>query len=379
LLETPDDNLLYQEFASAILTSLPGPDVLRAIDTLTARGETVNKASLANELEIMGYETPTATTKHLILLQWLRKARVLPPRGYSVDKQVLASLLNSEPTVLSDVDELSQAELYFLRSLARIETDADSLVKVSEVMGYAEKLYQAHFPEDTWQAALLKPLEKKGWIELVRGSSGRGSRSGLVKGTGQFESEYVRRLLEEDAADIPSDLRKRLQTPLPTILLDLESDDTHVKGMALELLALRLATFLDLKFRKWRLRHSEKTGGAEVDLIVEGSRLIFTRWQIQCKNTQAVALDDLAKEVGLALLLKSQVVMLVTTGRFASSVSTHARRVNESTALQVVLIDGVVLKTMVSGARAAPGALVDVLNKQARETLRQKSSQIEDT
>jgi site-specific DNA-methyltransferase (cytosine-N4-specific) len=36
----------------------------------------------------------------------------------------------------------------------------------------------------------------------------------------------------------------------------------------------------------------------EVDFIFRSQRLVFSRWQVQCKNTAKVSLDDVAKEVG---------------------------------------------------------------------------------
>ena len=37
------------------------------------------------------------------------------------------------------------------------------------------------------------------------------------------------------------------------------------------------------------------TGGVVVDIVSESTRLVFSRWQIQCKNTTRLSLDDIAK------------------------------------------------------------------------------------
>lgn len=55
---------------------------------------------------------------------------------------------------------------------------------------------------------------------------------------------------------------------------------------------------IDLDYVTTRLGGSA-TGGGEVDVIFESTRLVFSRWQIQCKNTARVGLDNVAKEVGL--------------------------------------------------------------------------------
>ncbi len=72
--------------------------------------------------------------------------------------------------------------------------------------------------------------------------------------------------------------------PLEDILSELESTDTYKKGLALEGLAFKLMRLLDMTYVRTRLRGSA-TGGAEVDLIFESSRLVFSRWQIFCSTT----------------------------------------------------------------------------------------------
>jgi len=158
---------------------------------------------------------------------------------------------------------------------------------------------------------------------------------------------------------------------------DLRSVDTHVKGIALELLALRIAFLLDLKPRPLRLR-SRQTGGIEVDLVAEGERLLFSRWQVQCKNTSELHADDLAKEVGNAQLLKSHVILMVTTGRVPQSVRVLARRINEETHLQVAFLAGDTLLELAGNPTTSALALVEELSSQARAALSLKAAQVVD-
>jgi hypothetical protein len=361
---------LYKRFSAHILTECHGVDVLTAVANLQGRGANVSKVTLADELRGMGFHLPQATTKPLILLNWLRLANILPQSGYAIDNGVVAEILGTSATIMSDLDRLSQPERWFLRALGKSAPDGE-YIRVSDVMKYAQDLYQVKFPEDRWQQALLKPLEDRGWIELERGSSGRGSRSGGVKGTEKFRSEYVKRLLEEDADIIPPEIRAARNKPLRQILEEMQAADTYTRGLALEHLVVRLSDWLDLKPKQWRLR-SQKTGGNEVDVIVESSRLLFSRWQIQCKNTKQLKTRDLAEEVGIAVILRSQVVVLVTTGRVPRTVFRHARVVNESTAFQVVLIGGEALNRI---ADIGPVGLTAYLNEQAAVTMRHKEGQ----
>src|SRR6185437_3254922 len=100
----------------------------------------------------------------------------------------------------------------------------------------------------------------------------------------------------------------------------------------------KLMRLIDLDYVRTRLRGAV-TGGAEVDVIFESSRLVFSRWQVQCKNTGRVALDDVAKEVGLTHLLKSNVIVMVSTGDIGSEARRYANRVMIDSNLCVVMVD----------------------------------------
>jgi hypothetical protein len=160
---------------------------------------------------------------------------------------------------------------------------------------------------------------------------------------------------------------------LAEIHKNLASEDKNIKGIALELLALRIATDASLVPLRFRLRAAE-TGQAEVDLIAEGAHLHFSRWLFQCKNTKTVSLSDLAKEVGMAVLLRAHVIVLVTTGRFSHSVRTYRKELMDTQHFQVVLIDKAMLARYKSGGIHA---LVEFLHKEAEATMRVKRLQIE--
>ena len=103
----------------------------------------------------------------------------------------------------------------------------------------------------------------------------------------------------------------------------LEDIDVSINGERVALLHYERAVerssssadnILGMDYIATRLRNISATGGAEVDLIFHSSRLVYSRWQVQCKNTARVALDDVAKEVGLTHFLKSNVIVMVSTG-----------------------------------------------------------------
>jgi len=147
--------------------------------------------------------------------------------------------------------------------------------------------------------------------------------------------------------------------------------DRHIKGLALEALAFYLMRLIDLKYVATRLR-GEVTGGAEVDLIFEGARLIFSRWQIQCKNTKFVSLDDVAKEIGLTFQLKSNVVMVVSTGNISSEARKYAQQVMNDTNLNIVFLDSSDLQKIVNN----PTYIADALNREAKRAMEIKKLEI---
>ena len=144
---------------------------------------------------------------------------------------------------------------------------------------------------------------------------------------------------------------------------DIASSNTHARGLALEALAFKLMRLINLDYVATRLRGSQ-TGGAEVDLIFESARLVYTRWQIQCKNTRAVALDDVAKEVGLTHMTKSNAIVMVTTGKIGPRARDYAKEVMRTSNLCIMMLDGADLTAI----DANPARIVDLLNREAKRT-----------
>lgn len=359
------------DFARHILTDLHGFEVINAAQAVAIRDGKWTKATLASQLTADGFAMPRATTKHMIMLLWLGWSGLIQD-DHTIDQRRLAILLGADEGLSSEIDALSNDDRKFLRALAQISGTHDAKASISDVRNLAERLYGLRWPEDRIQTK-LKPLEESGWITLERGTRGRGAKSGFVAGTARLQSEFVAKLLEKEAALSP-DLRAGLRRPFREIVDELGSSETYVKGKALELLALQLSRFLGMTPRKWRLR-SVKTGGAEVDLIVESAVLTFSRWQIQCKNTASVSLDDLAKEIGLAQLLKSNIIAMVTTGRFGSVVREYANTIMDQTNLQVIFIDGQGLGKVRESTTPAL-ELTSQIASQSKEALRLKAKQI---
>lgn len=294
--------------------------------------------------------------------------------GYEIDDAVLSSLTGVTMKAVGEWEAFTVEQQAFVRTLRKLAVvSGEKSVPASDVVDAATLEYGPVFQRpDQLASRVFTPLSNAGWISRTLKSKGRGGKSGTVAATKKLLATDLDLMPDETGGGIPTDLRPHLKKPLTTIHNDLRSRSKHKKGLALELLALRITVDLGLIPVRMRER-SASTGGAEVDVIAEGTQLQFARWLIQCKNTKSVHVAALAKEIGLATLLRAHVVVLVTTGAFSSTVEKHAHLVNTTTPLQVVLVPGSVLDDYATDGRRA---LLAYLRRTAQRTLDMKRPQI---
>ena len=147
----------------------------------------------------------------------------------------------------------------------------------------------------------------------------------------------------------------------------MDSDDTFIKGQALEAYTIQIMRMLGLRFIQWRLRAKDQTGGAEVDAILGGVLSTTpTRWQVQCKNTPSgqVHLNDVAKEVGLLPLTKATQILMIANCRFSKDAITYAREVMKHTPTTIFLLDK---EDFAEIRKTGGGALTRILASKAHD------------
>ena len=210
-------------------------------------------------------------------------------------------------------------------------------------------------------------MEAAGYITTEKTTGGRGAKPFLVAPTEKLIADVVDPLLEQLGRQTDPKLLRLLRRPLAEILAELEDEDRFVAGLALEALAFKIMRLLDMTYVATRLR-ANQTGGAEVDLVFESARLIFSRWQVQCKNTSRVSLDDVAKEVGLTHFLKSNAIVVVTTGQVGAEARRYANRVMADTNLAIVMLDGRDLASI----SESPARIVRTFEREARHAMNLK-------
>lgn len=368
-----DEERLYEDFARHILLHCSGMTLIQTIRDMRLAGDTVKLPTLRQALIERGFEIARGAKKMSTMRLWLGKAGILN-RRYVIDDVRLTDVLGHASEEFDALGDLSPAQRAYLRTLANLDSGSHAS---NDVERLAASTYGATFDEKNLPKQVLYPLQEAGYITLVRGTRnpGRGARPFQVTATERVKREILAPLLSQLDSQIDVDLRRLLRRSLAEIRNDLVSPDTHVRGLALEALAFKLMRIIGLSYVATRLRH-QRTGGAEVDLIFESARLVFSRWQIQCKNTASgVSLDDVAKEVGLTHLLKSNVVVMVSTGRITDAARKYASSVMQDSHLCIIMIEGMDLDSI----EASPAHLLDVLGREAHHAMQLKKLDLPET
>ncbi len=356
LAKSPDR--LYQLFAKHILLNLKGLVVVQTVQDMQARGEKVSLRNLRSWLEERGVHFPRGGKHPSILRLWLEKAGVVAARSWDVDGARLEEILGAPASAIEQLSMLTTQQKAYLRTLGNMGGPGPYLSNDIEKM--ATTTYGAKFDEKNLPKTVLYPLRDAGYIALERGTkqAGRGAKPFQITLGPRIAGEVIAPIIAALEAQAHPDLRPMLRKSLTDILADLISADRHVKGLALEALAFYLMRLIDLTYVATRLR-GEATGGAEVDLIFEGARLIFSRWQILCRDTPVISLDDAATAVGLMIHSRSHVAILIGTRAISDAARKYARLVREQYGKQLIIAGREELLRVATGATSFRQLLED--------------------
>lgn len=154
------------------------------------------------------------------------------------------------------------------------------------------------------------------------------------------------------------------EEPLDVILGRARSADPAVRHSALEAIAFKVADMIGLCDVSTRLS-GQDTGGDEADFIFENHRLVYPRWQVQCRNSDVALVDDVAREVGLLDYFHADVGVVISTGRFDPEAKQFAKAVRRKIRQPLLLIDS---DTLYAAAHNH-AVLLDAVRKQAPQAL----------
>ena len=357
---------LYTAFARHILQHCQGMNFVQCVLDMEAAGESIDLNGLRRWLDERGISVPRGGRHMSTLRLWLEKAGIFVA-GYRVDRARLNEVLGIGVDEYEALARFSPEQRAYLKALVNMGGGGPHLS--NDIEKLATATYGASFNEKNLPKQVLYPLRDAGCLELERGTkqAGRGAKPFLVTATAKSTGEIVTPLLEQLEQQTHADIRPLLRRPIKEIREELGSEDTHVRGLALEALAFKLMRLLDLSYVATRLRGSA-TGGAEVDLIFERRHAVSSRWQVRCLNTERISVDDVAKEVGLADFFSTNPVVIVSTGEIGYDARDYADKVMAKTNLCVVMVDG----TDLDRIESRPALIADLLNRESRHGMRVK-------
>jgi len=364
-----DEPSLYERLAKHILLNLHGMTLVRCIQDMVASGEVVSLTTLRDGLAARGVHYPSGGKHPSMMRLWLAKAGVFVGSRWQVDPHRVEDVLGLNPDEFEVLADFTAEQRAFLRALAN--TGVTDPQPANEIVKLATATFGVKFPEKSLPKLVLHALVDAGYITAEKTTTGRGAKPFQVAPTSKLIADVVEPLLEQLKGQTDPKLLVLLRTPLSAILDEIKDKDRYKAGLALEALAFKIMRLLDMTYVATRLR-ANQTGGAEVDLVFESARLVFSRWQVQCKNTARVALDDVAKEVGLTHFLKSNVIVMVTTGDIGPEARRYANKIMSDSNLAIVMLDGGDLEKISDSA----ATIIRAFEREARHAMNLKKLEL---
>lgn len=358
-----DEAVLYGKLAEHILLNLRGMALVRCIQEMTIAGERVTLDSLRLALEERGVHFPKGGKHPSMMRLWLAKAGVFIGETWRVDETRLRAIVGTDSEEFAALARFTPEQRAFLLALANSGVTDPQAANI--IRDLASATYGVRFPDKNLPQVVLNALRDAGYINVEKTTEGRGAKPMLVSPTDKLRLDILEPMLDQLKTQTDPKLVELLVRPLTDILLEIESEDRYKAGLALEALAFKLMRILGMEYIATRLRNVSATGGAEIDLIFHSSRLVYSRWQIQCKNTQRVSLDDVAKEVGLTHFLKSTVIVMVSTGDIGGDARRYANKIMQDSNLCIVMID----RPDLDAIKTNPARIVDAFKREAHNAM----------
>ena len=358
-----------------LLNRCDGNEMLDAVRAMQAKGDRITLGGLRHELRDRDFQVTTNEGNASKVRQWLERAGAIDAH-WTIDEHRLEDILGITNEVRQEWQGLLRPQRALLLTLRHITTAPEDWIEGRHVKAVCVTEFGPDaLPEGSFRATVLNPLVNRGWIQTKgeRGAGGgRGGNLGHLRATTKLLSVTAELQLDVPNHGIPAEVWENANRNLEDLRTDLNGNNTHRKGLALETIAVKLARAVGLVPVSFRLR-GNTTGGAEVDLVADGLHLHYSRWLVQCKATEStVSVDVLAREVGMAVLLQAHVIVMITMGGFSATIHQHADQIERTTALQVVLIDGTLFRRILE---TDPFALIDILKEQAVAALEAKRPQ----
>jgi len=362
MLNAPTVDKALELLAKNILLKFDGMQLVETLREMAQAGTEFTLVGITDELKLRGFEVNENSSDLSSVLNWLREAGVLS--GYKVNEQRYGDIVGTTPKIIDALKELTEAQILFCRAL--LSLNAKDWIEHNIVVKHAEALYAGEASYN-WKDIDRTVLHEKG---KKSSSTARGGNPARVKPTEKFEKEIAEPILAPMYKSAGyRDVRRIRSIPWEKLVADIKQRrDEQLRGESLEYIAIRICQLLDLDFMGWRETDEELAGGGEVDGFMHTARLVYSRWQIQCKASDKVTLETLAKEVGVAEITLANIILIVSTGTITASAATFRERIIRKTPLNIVVIDGNALAEIVKN----PAAITSILKAQAQDAFKSK-------
>lgn len=356
LIKAKSEDDAYEIMAKHILQNLNGLALIDTLRKLSLLGDKITNETVNDALIQLGYNLQKTSNYAQVMKLWLEKANVLDNK-WKIREDRLSEIIGIESEDIGLFKELPQEQYYYLMALVNAggKTDQNAI----EIRDLATASYGVSFGEKAFANQILKPLEEKGLIVVTKTTEGRGSKPSLVRLTEVSEKDIVEPLLEQFKGQVGNALAEAYCKNFEELRKDIDDDNTYKKGLALEAFAIKVMGIIGLRFQ--RTRYRDKAAGGEVDVIFDSTKLMYSRWQVQCKNTKTVTIDQVAKEVGLSHVLKSNCIVMMTTGHLTSEAVKYANAIMEETNLCILMLQKEDIEAIIQN----PTSIVKIFNQQA--------------
>jgi DNA modification methylase len=372
LIDAKPESAAVEILAKNILLNFHGVILVETLREMKQGGLRFNLGAITEELRLRGFEASSNSSDLSGVLGWLREADVLAE--YEVNEQRYAELVGATAQVVEALKDLSEGQIAFLRAMVAL--NISDWTPHNVIVQHAESVFtgQASFNWKDLDRQILQPLTKVELIEFRKAAksapSARGGKSAEVRPTPKFENEVAEPILKPlyEAAGY-KDIRRIRSIPLATLVANIrQKDDDNLRGESLEILAIRVCQLLGLDFMGWRETDEEIVAGGEVDGFMHSARLIYSRWQVQCKASDKISYETLAKEVGVSEVTLANVILIVSTGAVTEGAAKYRQRIISKSPLNIAIIDGAKLDAIV----ANPALIGDIMQAQALDAMQAK-------
>jgi len=364
----------YEKLAKHILFEMHGVEILETLREMKKAGLAIQLTTLPGELEKRGFKVKNNSSDLSGLFGWLRQAGLL--ENYDINESVYERLIGAKVETIETLLHLDQGQIGFLRAM--VAMNVTDWTPYNDICRYAENLLAGEI-QYNWKSIVnevLKPLQENAFIEIRKKEKvdqttpeGRGGKTSDIKPASKFFTQVAEPILAALYAQAGfTEIRDIRSKPLEEIIQEArQTKDTYKKGVALELLAIRLCQMLGLDFVKWRETDESVTVGGEVDDMLHSARLIYSRWQVVCLASD-ISAETIAIEVGMNAVTLANVILVVGTGNASKNAIEYRNRIVASSNLNIIILEGKHLDAIIKDKTA----LLTIFNAQAKNAMNNK-------